>query len=77
MEVVLLWLDNVDDMVGAVRLRWPAVLSFFCALGLFGMTIFAVMQWPWLLAVCAVMGLAVVAARALGVTFATGLNSDL
>jgi len=49
MEVVLLWLDNLDDLVGALRLRAHALLSFSGALALFALTVFAVMHWPWLL----------------------------
>jgi hypothetical protein len=47
MEVVLLWLDNLDDLVGALRSRAHALLSFSAALALFALTVFAVMQWPW------------------------------
>jgi len=76
MEVVLLWLDNLDDLVGALRLRAHALLSFSGALALFALTVFAVMHWPWLLAVCAIAGLAIVAARAVNAAVATRLNSD-
>lgn len=76
MEVVLLWLDNLDDLVGALRLRLHALLSFGCALALFAVTVFAVMQWPWLLAIGGIAGLAIFAARAVNTSVATRLKSD-
>jgi len=76
MEVVLLWLDNLDDLVGALRSRAHALLSFSAALALFALTVFAVMQWPWLLAVSAIAGLAIFAARAVNAAVGTRLNSD-
>jgi len=76
MEVFLLWLDNLDDWVGSLRMLWPAMLSFAVALALFVATILIVMQWPWLLALAGVVGFSVMAGRALQGAVAARLNSD-
>ena len=76
MEVFLLWLDNLDDLVGSVRLLWPAMLSFAIALALFVATILVVMQWPWLLAVVGIVGFGAMAGRALQSAVTARLNTD-
>lgn len=76
MEVFLLWLDDLDDLIGSVRLLWPALLSFICALALFVLTVFAVMQWPWLLATAAVLGIGLVLSRLIGQALAARLNTE-
>lgn len=76
MEVFLLWLDDLDDLIGSVRMLWPALLSFACALALFALTVFAVMQWPWLLAVAGTLGLGISIARGVNAAGATRLNTD-
>ena len=38
MEFLLLWADDLDDVVGALRHLWPQVVDFFTATLLFAMT---------------------------------------
>lgn len=76
MEVFLLWLDDLDDLVGSIRMLWPACLSFLGALTLFVLTIFGVMEWPWLLAIAGVLVMGALGARAVQDLVAARLNSD-
>lgn len=46
MEFLLLWADNVDDALGAVRHLAPKILSFLAAFALFAVTGFALMLAP-------------------------------
>jgi hypothetical protein len=46
MEFMLLWADNVDDALGAVRHLAPKILSFLAAFALFVVTGFALMLAP-------------------------------
>ncbi|HEY0686917.1 MAG TPA: hypothetical protein VGD45_31535 [Steroidobacter sp.] len=46
MEFLLLWADNLDDAVGAVRHLAPKILSFLVAFALFALTGFALMLAP-------------------------------
>lgn len=46
MEFLLLWADNLDDAVGAIRHLWPQVVDFFTAALLFAMTGFALVMAP-------------------------------
>jgi hydrogenase/urease accessory protein HupE len=43
MEFLLLWADNLDDVLGALRHLWPQVVDFFTATLLFAMTGFGLM----------------------------------
>ncbi|MBM0107616.1 hypothetical protein JM946_22975 [Steroidobacter sp. S1-65] len=55
MEFLLLWADNLDDALGAVRHLAPKILSFLAAFALFALTGFALMLAPE--ATLAVIGL--------------------
>lgn len=55
MEFLLLWADNLDDAMGAVRHLAPKILSFLAAFALFALTGFALMLAPQ--ATLAVIGL--------------------
>lgn len=46
MEVLLLWADNLDDAVGALRHLGPKLLGLFAAILLFALTGFALMLAP-------------------------------
>jgi hypothetical protein len=46
MEFLLLWADNVDDALGAMRHLAPKILSFFAAFALFALTGFALLLEP-------------------------------
>lgn len=46
MEFLLLWADNVDDALGAVRHLAPKILGFVVAFVLFALTGFALMLAP-------------------------------
>ena len=46
MEFLLLWADNLDDAIGALRHLAPKILGFFCALALFAGTGFALILAP-------------------------------
>jgi hypothetical protein len=48
MEFLLQWIDELDDLVGAVRHLAPKVLGFVCALALFASTGFALLLAPGL-----------------------------
>jgi hypothetical protein len=43
MEFLLLWADDLDDVLGALRHLWPQVVDFFAATLLFAMTGFGLM----------------------------------
>ena len=55
MEFLLLWADNLDDALCAVRHLAPKILSFLAAFALFALTGFALMLAPQ--ATLAVIGL--------------------
>ncbi len=46
MEFLLLWADDLDDAVGAIRHLWPQVVDFFTAALLFATTGFALVMVP-------------------------------
>ena len=46
MEFLLLWADDLDDALGALRHLLPSILSFLAAVALFAATGFAVMLAP-------------------------------
>jgi hypothetical protein len=46
MEFLLLWADNLDDAIGALRHLAPKILGFLCALALFAGTGFALVLAP-------------------------------
>lgn len=46
MEFLLLWADNLDDAIGALRHLAPKILGFLCALALFAGTGFALILAP-------------------------------
>lgn len=46
MEFLLLWADNVDDAVCALRHLAPKILSFVAAFALFALTGFALLLAP-------------------------------
>ena len=46
MEFLLLWADNLDDALGALRHLAPKILGFFAAFGLFAATGFALVLAP-------------------------------
>jgi hypothetical protein len=46
MEFLLLWADELDDAVGAVRHLAPKFLGFLCALALFAGTCFVLVLAP-------------------------------
>ena len=46
MEFLLLWIDDLDDTVGALRHLAPKVLGFLAAVGLFAATGFAFLRAP-------------------------------
>ena len=46
MEFLLLWIDDLDDAVGATRHLAPKILGFLCALALFAATGFALLRAP-------------------------------
>ncbi|MDY6948768.1 MAG: hypothetical protein SXG53_23995 [Pseudomonadota bacterium] len=46
MEFLLLWADNLDDALGALRHLAPKILSFLAAFALFALTGFALVLAP-------------------------------
>jgi hypothetical protein len=46
MEFLLLWADNIDDAVGALRHLAPKVLALLAAISLFALTGIALIQAP-------------------------------
>jgi hypothetical protein len=46
MEFLLLWVDELDDAVGAVRHLAPRIIGFLIALALFAATGFALVLAP-------------------------------
>ena len=46
MEFLLLWADNLDDALGALRHLAPKILGFFAAFALFAATGFALVLAP-------------------------------
>lgn len=46
MEFLLLWADNLDDLLGALRHLAPRIIGFFAALALFAATGFALVLAP-------------------------------
>jgi hypothetical protein len=46
MEFLLLWADELDDALGALRHLLPRILSLLCALALFAGTGFALVLAP-------------------------------
>ena len=46
MEVLLLWIDDLDDALGAMRHLAPKILGFLAALALFAATGFALLLAP-------------------------------
>jgi len=46
MEFMLLWWDNLDDTLCAVRHKAPSILGFLLAFALFALTGFALMLAP-------------------------------
>ena len=55
MEFLLLWADNVDDALCALRHLAPKILSFVAAFALFALTGFALLLQPQ--ATLAIIGL--------------------
>lgn len=55
MEFLLLWADNLDDALGALRHLAPKILGFIAAFALFALTGFALVLAPQ--ATLAVIGL--------------------
>jgi hypothetical protein len=47
MEFLLLWADELDDTLGALRHVLPGIVSFLAAVALFVATGFAVMLAPY------------------------------
>lgn len=60
MEFLLLWADNLDDAVGALRHLAPKILGLLAAFALFALTGFALVLAPQ--ATLAVIGLVLSAA---------------
>jgi len=57
MEFLLLWVDDLDDAIGALRHLAPRILGFIVALALFAATGFALIVAPHVaLAAFAVLG---------------------
>jgi hypothetical protein len=46
MEFLLLWIDDLDDAIGAARHLAPKILGFLAALVLFAATGFALVRAP-------------------------------
>jgi hypothetical protein len=46
MEFLLLWADNLDDALGALRHLAPKIIGFFIAFALFAATGFALVLAP-------------------------------
>lgn len=46
MEFFLLWADELDDAMGALRHLLPGIVSFLCAVALFAATGFALVLAP-------------------------------
>jgi hypothetical protein len=46
MEFLLLWVDDLDDAIGALRHKAPAIIGFLFALALFAGTGFALVVAP-------------------------------
>jgi hypothetical protein len=46
MEFILLWIDELDDAIGALRHLAPKILGFLLAIGLFAVTGFALVLAP-------------------------------
>jgi hypothetical protein len=46
MEFLLLWVDDLDDAIGALRHLAPKILSFLIAFALFAGTGFALVRAP-------------------------------
>jgi len=46
MELLLQWLDNLDDVFGAVRHLAPRILGLLAAVGLFAATVTALILAP-------------------------------
>jgi hypothetical protein len=60
MEFLLLWADNLDDALGALRHLAPKILSFIAAFALFVITGFALVLIPQVLLI--ILGLVLSAA---------------
>lgn len=50
MEVLLLWLDELDDMVCALRAMWRSIAGFGIAIALFAATVYSLLHMPLLTA---------------------------
>lgn len=46
MEFILLWIDELDDAVGALRHLAPKLLGLLCAIALFAGTVLALSLYP-------------------------------
>ena len=46
MEFILLWIDELDDAIGALRHLAPKILGFLLAVALFASTAFAIVIAP-------------------------------
>lgn len=65
MEIFLLLLDELDDAAATARLLLPRVVGFLLAIGLFVLSIAAVLRWPHLAIAALLLGLPVVVLPAL------------
>lgn len=47
MEILLLLLDDLDDLLHALRMALPRLAGFGVALTLFAALVISAMTWPW------------------------------
>lgn len=59
MEILLLLLDDLDDLLHALRMKLPRLAGFGIALALFAVLVISAMTWPWTM-FAAVMSVALV-----------------
>ncbi len=50
MEIFLLLLDDLDDLLHALRMSLRKLISFCIALSIFASIVISAMTWPWLVA---------------------------
>lgn len=63
MEVLLLWIDELDDAFGVLRHYAPKILGFCIACALFAVTGFVLLRHPgWVLPVAAAVSTALLSA---------------
>ncbi|HKE94825.1 MAG TPA: hypothetical protein VKB34_10995 [Povalibacter sp.] len=59
MEFLLLWIDDLDDAIGALRHLAPRILGFVVALGLFAATGIALLIAPHIVFAIMILALSV------------------